>query len=53
MNNAGQGCIAPLVEVDMTALRQTFDVNVFAVVAMSQAVAPLMISKRSGTSEKS
>lgn len=34
-------------------LRQTFDVNVFAVVAMAQAVAPHMIKQRSGTSKPS
>lgn len=49
VNNAGQGCVAPLVEVDLAMLRQTFDVNVFAVVAMAQAVAPHMIKQRSGT----
>lgn len=50
VNNAGQGCVAPMIEVDMKALRQTFDVNVFGLVAMVQEVAPHMIRERSGTS---
>ncbi len=50
INNAGQGCVAPLIEVEAAAVRQTFDVNVFGLLTMTQAVAPHMVEKRSGTS---
>lgn len=51
VNNAGQGCVAPMIEVDMKRLRETFDVNVFGLVAMTQACAPHMVRQRAGTSE--
>ncbi|SCZ90358.1 BZ3500_MvSof-1268-A1-R1_Chr9g10804 [Microbotryum saponariae] len=49
INNAGQGCVAPLIEVDPAELRKTFDVNVFGLLTMVQAVAPHMVEQRSGT----
>jgi len=51
INNAGQGCVAPLIEVDAAAARQTFDVNVFGLLTMTQAVVPHMAEQRSGTSK--
>ncbi|KAI5477305.1 NAD(P)-binding protein [Pseudohyphozyma bogoriensis] len=49
INNAGQGCVGPMAEVSMERMRETFNVNVFGLVAMVQAVAPHMIKHRSGT----
>ncbi|ORY90095.1 hypothetical protein BCR35DRAFT_287305, partial [Leucosporidium creatinivorum] len=49
LNNAGQGCVGPLVEVTEEAYRQTFEVNVFGLISMVQAVSPHMIRARSGT----
>ena len=40
INNAGYGQRGPLELVPMDALRRNFEVNVFAVVALSQKVAP-------------
>lgn len=48
VNNAGMGCVAPMIEVDMVQMRETFNVNVFGLVMMVQAVTPTMISQRSG-----
>lgn len=48
VNNAGMGCVAPMTEVSMVKMRETFDVNVFGLVMMVQAVAPAMIEQRSG-----
>lgn len=50
INNAGQGCIGPLAEVSSEQVRQTFDVNVFGLISMVQAVSPIMVQQRSGTS---
>ncbi|SGZ27141.1 BQ5605_C025g10064 [Microbotryum silenes-dioicae] len=49
INNAGQGCVAPLIEVDPAELRKTFDVNVFGLLTMVQAGAPHVVEQRSGT----
>lgn len=43
--------MAPLIEVDADMMRQTFDVNVFGLLTMTQAVAPHMVKQRAGTSE--
>lgn len=51
VNNAGQGCVAPLMEVDMQRVRETFDVNLFGLLAMVQVCAPHMVRQRAGTSE--
>jgi NAD(P)-dependent dehydrogenase (short-subunit alcohol dehydrogenase family) len=42
INNAGLGVMAPLESVPMERVRASFDVNVFAMVEMSQAVIPGM-----------
>ena len=43
VNNAGINRIDPLIEVDMDALNLLFDVNVFGVVRVTKAFAPLLI----------
>lgn len=40
-----------MIEVSMATFRQTFNVNVFGMVAMVQACAPHMVKQRSGTSK--
>jgi len=42
VNNAGLGIMAPLATVPMERVRASFEVNVFGMVAMSQAVIPGM-----------
>lgn len=51
VNNAGQGCVGPLAEVDAAKVKQTFDINVFGLLAVSQAVLPGMIKRQKGLSE--
>ncbi len=48
INNAGFGLMAPLTTVPLDRLRQGFEVNVFGMVAMSQAVIPSMKAKGAG-----
>lgn len=48
INNAGFGAIAPLAEIPMTRLRAQFEVNVFAIVALCQTLAPVMIDNGGG-----
>ncbi|KAH0446027.1 hypothetical protein IEQ34_025141 [Dendrobium chrysotoxum] len=48
VNNAGQGCVGPLAEVDFDKARQTFDINVLGLLAVTQAVTPGMMSRRNG-----
>ena len=48
INNAGRGCMAPLTNVALDEVRQTFEVNVFGMLAMSQAVIPAMRTRGSG-----
>ena len=43
------GSAAPLVETDMNEVRAVFDANVFGLLALTQAVAPSMMRRRSGT----
>ena len=43
VNNAGRSYTVPALEVEMHEVEATFAVNVFAVMAMSQAFAPLLI----------
>ncbi|WP_426573788.1 SDR family NAD(P)-dependent oxidoreductase [Aquihabitans sp. McL0605] len=42
INNAGLGLVGPMASVPMTDVRRTFEVNVFGMVALSQAVIPGM-----------
>lgn len=48
VNNAGRGLMAPLSNVPLDEVRKTFDVNVFGMLAMCQAVIPGMKERGSG-----
>jgi len=48
VNNAGRGLMAPLTNVPLDEVRKTFDVNVFGMLAMCQAVIPGMKARGSG-----
>ena len=48
INNAGYGAMGPLAELPIDELRVQFETNVFAVVALIQAVLPDMAARRSG-----
>jgi NAD(P)-dependent dehydrogenase (short-subunit alcohol dehydrogenase family) len=48
VNNAGLGVMAPLTSVPLERLKAGFEVNVFGMVAMCQAVIPGMKAKGSG-----
>lgn len=48
VNNAGRGLMAPLSNVPLDEVRTTFDVNVFGMLAMCQAVIPGMKERGSG-----
>lgn len=49
INNAGFGAIAPVLEIAPERLRAQFEVNVFAIVALCQALAPRMIARGQGS----
>jgi 1-acylglycerone phosphate reductase len=47
INNAGNGLMSPLSDIqDLNACRQNFDLNVWAVLAMTQAFLPLLIESK-------
>ncbi|KAK2764291.1 hypothetical protein FQN54_008983 [Arachnomyces sp. PD_36] len=46
VNNSGAGYSMPLLDSDMSVAKKMFDVNVFAVVAVTQAFAPLLIASK-------
>ncbi|KAF7589382.1 hypothetical protein BBP40_004325 [Aspergillus hancockii] len=46
VNNSGIGYIMPLLDSDMSVAKKMFDVNVFAVVAVTQLFAPLLIASK-------
>ncbi len=48
VNNAGYGAMGPLAEFPGEELRQQFETNVFSVMALTQAVVPGMVRRRSG-----
>jgi short-subunit dehydrogenase len=49
INNAGHGLLDTVADVDMTALRETFDTNFFGTVACMQAGLAVMKQQGSGT----
>lgn len=49
VNNAVGPCSGPLMETSLDHAQKTFDINVFAVLRLSQAVFPHMAARRSGT----
>ncbi|EJT70131.1 hypothetical protein GGTG_12304 [Gaeumannomyces tritici R3-111a-1] len=46
VNNAGRSHTIPATDIDLPDVRQTFETNVFSVMAMVQAFAPLLIAAR-------
>lgn len=49
VNNAGYGAMGPLLDLPNAEWQKQFDVNVFAPMALTRAVLPGMIERRSGT----
>ncbi|KAJ2402781.1 hypothetical protein GGI23_000461 [Coemansia sp. RSA 2559] len=49
VNNAGQLCISPVVEVDICQAQRVFDTNVMGVARVCKAAAPQMMDGRRGT----
>ncbi|UZJ55692.1 hypothetical protein CBS101457_005012 [Exobasidium rhododendri] len=49
VNNAGQGCVGALAEVELDRVRDTFEINVFGLIRVSQAVSKNMIKQGKGT----
>lgn len=47
VNNAGGGYQAPLLDADLDEARRLFDVNVWGVLAVTQAFAPLLVASAS------
>ena len=43
------GCVGPLVEVPLAKVRETYEANVFGLLAVTQAVVPGMVQRRRGT----
>jgi short-subunit dehydrogenase len=48
INNAGQGQVGPLEEVPMEKVRSLFEVNLFGIIRLTQAILPSMRARRSG-----
>ncbi len=48
INNAGYGAMGPLVEMPLDEVRRQFETNVTSIIALTQAVVPGMIERRSG-----
>lgn len=46
VNNAGYGYMMPLLDADLGAMRRNFDVNVFGLLAVTQACFPLLREAR-------
>ncbi|RKP04724.1 hypothetical protein THASP1DRAFT_20794 [Thamnocephalis sphaerospora] len=49
VNNAGMSCTAPLLDQDLDAARRVYETNVWGPLAVAQAVAPSMMTRRAGT----
>jgi NAD(P)-dependent dehydrogenase (short-subunit alcohol dehydrogenase family) len=48
VNNSGQSIVKPILDTDINEAKQLFDVNLWGVVAMTQAFAPLVIAAKGG-----
>ncbi len=48
VNNAGYALIGPMIDLSIEDLRRQFETNVIGLMALTKAVAPFMIRKRSG-----
>lgn len=48
INNAGFGAMGPLLDISRDTLQRQFDVNVFALLSVTQAFAPAMVARRRG-----
>lgn len=48
INNAGQGQVGPLEEVPIEKIRSLFEVNLFGVIQLTQAILPSMRKRREG-----
>ncbi|MGV2480613.1 UNVERIFIED_CONTAM: SDR family NAD(P)-dependent oxidoreductase, partial [Salmonella enterica subsp. enterica serovar Weltevreden] len=48
INNAGYGAMGPLVEMPLDEVRRQFETNVTSLIALTQAIVPGMIERRSG-----
>ncbi len=48
VNNAGYGLIGPLIELPLDKIRSQFETNLFGLIALTQAVVPQMIERKSG-----
>lgn len=48
VNNAGIGCIGPLAELDLAAVRQAWEVNALGQLRVTRAVVPHMVAQHSG-----
>ena len=46
VNNAGRNYTVPALDVEMEEIRETFETNLFAVMRMCQAFAPLLIRSK-------
>jgi NAD(P)-dependent dehydrogenase (short-subunit alcohol dehydrogenase family) len=46
VNNSGAGYSMPLMDVDIAEAKKLFDVNVFAIISVTQAFAPLLIEAK-------
>ncbi|MES2126343.1 MAG: SDR family NAD(P)-dependent oxidoreductase [Pseudomonadota bacterium] len=49
VNNAGVACAGPLMHVPMQEVRKTFDINVFGLLAVTQAFLPLLGARHGAT----
>ncbi len=48
INNAGAGQTGPIADIPLDRVRHLFEVNVFGTMAVTQAVLPQMVARRSG-----